>query len=1065
MAAHAALAKPSAAPATAVSWQAPAACPEPELARTPEQSAQWLAFLGGHGIHPKLTVSNPGDPDERDADAMADRVMSQREPTGDMAPITPSSSTAALARKCSGCEREDEDENRIARAAESSAAVPAAAVADAASAVASGGMPLPAAELKFFEPRFGRDLRGIRVHTGPQAHRAATGINALAYSHGRNIAFANGQYAPGCFAGRKLLAHEMAHVVQSYSNVGAVRRKACGHDSSKGPGCGGGALARWNLVNIVTQEVENIALDDKIVREGLQGRFGTNWVTQITTPPNPVKSGVDSGRIDGARVSGAGDLKIEIVEVKSRSTTYAGGCALATREAQGYVDVLKPLGPTIIDISAKLAPVGGLRVPLGKQPLADDLLVLNAAGINLNEKTTKQAWTFYNGLQNRLDRTFTSAFTGFVPQLFADGTPGEDYNVGLPVAVECQKKGKPGIKPRQLKFQVNGKGGVSYRCDDGPCRTKEEEEEEEKKRQPRQLPVAQPQAQPQGQPKGKQDNVPGEDDKDKPPTENPWITNPLVLTGAATGTALTAAAIATARARAKRIAEERIAKELLERAAAKAAEEQAKRAAAKNVINLAERRLAKEAAAKGLERGAGRRLAGKAAGKALLYAEVAAFVLVVFSGKAEAKVGFGPSAFEALYDIMRQNGHEPSPEMKELIENDPVLKQLAEQAGSGGDPTALQEEATKRMMELVRDNPGEFTVEELEILRQASNAGAGGGSAKTAAELRAAIDRAVAMQGKQPSTGGDSENKTPGGGGGSDSSTPDGGSASPGSAAPAGGEQVSSGDLPGQVEATRKKYPGLSTGMAAELAAAPPAVRALFEAMTGPGKGIKVDDELLGLFLATVPIDLSIAEKDKLVANLKPIADESAADVIDRLASAVEAARAPQSTKPGDKPGDAAGSPDAAKPDKAAPDKVAADQQPGQPAADKDSAAQGGGQAADKQGEADPDANDRTIQMLRKALKDYQNWDKQPGGTLMWVGKLAQAKGTEVGLYGYAKSTNGMVRAVVFVHVRITRAASKPGETWAAKVLSSTPSIQNDGTRFTRSSGFAPGTTISGTLQ
>jgi hypothetical protein len=64
------------------------------------------------------------------------------------------------------------------------------------------------------EPRFGHDFSGVRLHTDAKAVDSAQAVNALAYTVGRDIVFGTGQYAPETRAGRTLLAHELAHVVQ-----------------------------------------------------------------------------------------------------------------------------------------------------------------------------------------------------------------------------------------------------------------------------------------------------------------------------------------------------------------------------------------------------------------------------------------------------------------------------------------------------------------------------------------------------------------------------------------------------------------------------------------------------------------------------------------------------------------------------------------------------------------------------------------------------------------------------------------------------------------------------------
>jgi len=64
------------------------------------------------------------------------------------------------------------------------------------------------------EPRFGYDFSGVRVHTDAKAAESAQAVNARAYTVGQNTVFGASQYAPGTSAGKQLLAHELAHVVQ-----------------------------------------------------------------------------------------------------------------------------------------------------------------------------------------------------------------------------------------------------------------------------------------------------------------------------------------------------------------------------------------------------------------------------------------------------------------------------------------------------------------------------------------------------------------------------------------------------------------------------------------------------------------------------------------------------------------------------------------------------------------------------------------------------------------------------------------------------------------------------------
>jgi hypothetical protein len=106
-------------------------------------------------------------------------------------------------------------------------------VAKATALVADAGQPLATSARAFFEPRFGYSFEHVRVHTGPAAAESAQAVNALAYTVGRDIVFGAGQYASDTTAGRRLLAHELTHVVQQ--------------KGSQGGGAVSSMLQRWSI--------------------------------------------------------------------------------------------------------------------------------------------------------------------------------------------------------------------------------------------------------------------------------------------------------------------------------------------------------------------------------------------------------------------------------------------------------------------------------------------------------------------------------------------------------------------------------------------------------------------------------------------------------------------------------------------------------------------------------------------------------------------------------------------------------------------------------------------------
>jgi len=86
------------------------------------------------------------------------------------------------------------------------------------------GSPLPAPVRGFFERQFETGFGDVRVHDGPDAAASARSLDARAYTWGRQIVFGAGEYAPGARDGNKLLAHELAHVVQQGPGGALVQR-------------------------------------------------------------------------------------------------------------------------------------------------------------------------------------------------------------------------------------------------------------------------------------------------------------------------------------------------------------------------------------------------------------------------------------------------------------------------------------------------------------------------------------------------------------------------------------------------------------------------------------------------------------------------------------------------------------------------------------------------------------------------------------------------------------------------------------------------------------------------
>lgn len=175
-------------------------------------------------IQRKRLISTPGDRYEREADDLADKVIRMAGPT------TINAASPAIQRRCTGCEGQcadckEQEEKLIQTTRMPSHTGEALDASAAASAATRGGTPLSTDLRAYFEPRFGHDFSQVRVHTDAEGSKAARSVQARAYTYGSDIVFGAGEYAPATPRGRRLLAHELAHVIQQGGGAG-VRRKA-----------------------------------------------------------------------------------------------------------------------------------------------------------------------------------------------------------------------------------------------------------------------------------------------------------------------------------------------------------------------------------------------------------------------------------------------------------------------------------------------------------------------------------------------------------------------------------------------------------------------------------------------------------------------------------------------------------------------------------------------------------------------------------------------------------------------------------------------------------------------
>lgn len=219
----------------------------------------------GFPIQRKLTIGEPDDMYEKEADAMADKVVqrlampdvpTRGEPEALTKPLA-ATITPLVQTKCAHCEQEEkmqmkeeeepvqespldlqrkpifesntkppdddpiqrkcaecEREEKVQRKADHPGVVRSYPLESKLSATKGGGSPLPETTRGQMENSFGADFSSVRVHSGSEAVQLSRNLNAQAFTHGHDIYFGEGKYNPGSVSGQRLLAHELTHVVQ-----------------------------------------------------------------------------------------------------------------------------------------------------------------------------------------------------------------------------------------------------------------------------------------------------------------------------------------------------------------------------------------------------------------------------------------------------------------------------------------------------------------------------------------------------------------------------------------------------------------------------------------------------------------------------------------------------------------------------------------------------------------------------------------------------------------------------------------------------------------------------------
>lgn len=245
-----------------------------------------LYAQSGTRMQPTGGISTPGDANELEADRMADHVMQMPEPKSRNTPGSPGGYPGVHTGRSRQGQKAIQTKQTGTSTPEHTATSPIIKAVQQ-----SSGQPLAPAARAYFEPRFGFKLDQVRIQTGDSAERAAAYLKSQAFTMGNTIVFGKGRYAPDSNDGKKLLAHELAHVV-SPSHMALMRRVTSDYDEIED--CLTYGLFDWAITDsnahdvlVILSGLNATDLNDTLARMESDG-FLTRLLDNISTADLPV---------------------------------------------------------------------------------------------------------------------------------------------------------------------------------------------------------------------------------------------------------------------------------------------------------------------------------------------------------------------------------------------------------------------------------------------------------------------------------------------------------------------------------------------------------------------------------------------------------------------------------------------------------------------------------------------------------------------------------------------------------------------------------------------------------
>lgn len=286
-------------------------------------------------LQKKLSIGASHDPLEQEADRVADQVLH-----------TPGHSALATAPIS------------IQRASASSASEEGNAPPSVEQVLAGSGKPLEPTLKQDMEQRFGHDFARVRVHSDAAADRSAREVGANAYTVGDELVFRTGQFAPSTLAGKRLLAHELTHVIQQ-----------------SGASLGARVLQRDPYDALSIEKLRALAKTDRKAAEALWDRFSAMSNEKLARYADPMAQTIYSQRsVPAKEAAGQGRFSSPEMQNRLQQDIATERAALkqqgVTRQTSSAVDPnVQAEGGTIASARSDI-PALENRAVIGRSPQA-----------------------------------------------------------------------------------------------------------------------------------------------------------------------------------------------------------------------------------------------------------------------------------------------------------------------------------------------------------------------------------------------------------------------------------------------------------------------------------------------------------------------------------------------------------------------------------------------------------------------------------------------------------------------------------------------------------------------